>query len=107
MQSYSYAQDKLCSQAFSVPVVEHLLKPLQQLFCKHKYTGYQYSYAWEANSIAVKQEDTDEDCKPRAVKREDTDDGFKPIEVKGEASAEKSMRTGAEEEKKDCFSDSN
>jgi len=37
----------LVGNAFSVPVVEALLRPLQLVFARRNYVGYDYRYAWE------------------------------------------------------------
>lgn len=44
--------------AFSVPVVEFLLKPLATVFARKTYPRFQYSYAWEETQKAAVQEDT-------------------------------------------------
>jgi hypothetical protein len=33
--------------AYSVPIMEHLLKPLQRIFSARNYPVFQYKYAWD------------------------------------------------------------
>ena len=41
----------LVGNAFSVPVVEALLKPLKKVFSHRTYNNFQYTYRWEESSI--------------------------------------------------------
>ena len=43
---------RLIGNAFSIPVLEHLLKPLCTLFASKKYRGYNYKYKWQQSKIA-------------------------------------------------------
>ena len=44
--SEEYAK-RLVGNAYSVPVMEHLLKPLQRMFRTRDYPAFQYEYPWE------------------------------------------------------------
>ena len=43
---------RLVGNAYSVPVMEYLLKPLQQLFATHEYPPYQYAYEWNVSDAS-------------------------------------------------------
>jgi hypothetical protein len=47
MNCEDYAK-RLVGNAFSVPVVQDLLRPLQTLFVSRKYAGYDYEFPWTA-----------------------------------------------------------
>lgn len=51
-----------------MPVVETLLKPLQDIYAPRHYNGYDYQHAWIAEV---------EEAKPRAVVKEE------PVETEG------------------------
>ena len=40
----------LLGNSFSIPVVEHLLTNLQDLFATRDYDGYNYHYRWETTN---------------------------------------------------------
>ena len=47
----------LIGNAFSVPVVEILLRELQSKFTKREYSDYTYNYVWRTSRVQVKHED--------------------------------------------------
>ena len=50
--SSEYAKH-LIGNAFSIPVMEHLLKPLTQLFASKQHEGYSYPYPWPPHNLGV------------------------------------------------------
>jgi hypothetical protein len=50
---------RLIGNTFSIPVLEELLKPLQNVFTKANYDGYDYQYAW---SMASTQQSSTPTC---------------------------------------------
>lgn len=48
---------RLIGNAFSVPVVEILLRQLQTKFSKREYKDYTYNYVWRTSRVRVKHED--------------------------------------------------
>jgi hypothetical protein len=57
-------------QAYSVPVVEALLKPLQPLFLRKEYNSFDYRYKWDPDHFDVRSDD-DTQVHSVAVKAED------------------------------------
>ena len=47
----------LIGNAFSVPVVEILVRELQTKFAKQEYSDYTYNYIWRTSRVQVKHED--------------------------------------------------
>lgn len=41
---------RLLGNTYSIPVVEHLLRPLKLLFLEREYNGAMYKFVWETNS---------------------------------------------------------
>jgi hypothetical protein len=48
---------RLIGNAFSIPVVEILLRELLKKFPKHTYQKYDYLYEWQEKEVTVKMED--------------------------------------------------
>ena len=48
---------RLIGNAFSVPVIEIILRELKTKFPARKYDDYTYQYVWQAKRVAVKHED--------------------------------------------------
>jgi hypothetical protein len=48
---------RLIGNAFSVPVLEILLRPLQTKFLLRQYQEYSYSYIWQTSRVQVKEEE--------------------------------------------------
>lgn len=48
---------RLIGNAFSVPVVEILLRELQNKFPKREYNDYSYTYVWRTSRVRIKGED--------------------------------------------------
>jgi hypothetical protein len=63
---------RLIGNAFSVPVVEILLRPLQTKFLKREYSDYTYNYVWQEEKkptpppvlVPIKQDDQEENKPP-------------------------------------------
>jgi hypothetical protein len=49
---------RLIGNAFSIPVVEILLRELSTKFAQQNYTNYKYPYKWSVSEVEVNQEDT-------------------------------------------------
>lgn len=51
---YFFDQEDYCKRllgnTYSIPVVEHLMRPLQKLFLQREYSDAAYNFVWERNS---------------------------------------------------------
>ena len=51
---YFFDQEGYCKRllgnTYSIPVVEHLMRPLQDLFLQREHTDATYNFVWERNS---------------------------------------------------------
>ena len=45
---------RLLGNAYSIPVVEHLLRPLRDLFCHKTYPNADYQFQWELKAERVR-----------------------------------------------------
>lgn len=41
---------RLLGNSYSIPVVEHLLRPIKDLFLQREYDDTVYSFVWESNN---------------------------------------------------------
>jgi hypothetical protein len=74
-------------QAFSVPVIEALLKPLQPFFLSKSYSSFEYHYKWEPQPST----DSNNPNETAEVWNEDDDAKVPAVVVKAEHSANSQM----------------